>query len=104
LPAPEDQESQPRSIFSIEAKTNVAFAPLKKTTIAMRKGTFKLVAYLGYPEFDRVFELYDIDNDPEEMKDLAAANPAEFAPLREELLDTLADANRPFEKENDPAS
>ena len=93
-----DRADEQRSIFSMEAKTNSAFAPFKKATIAMRKGAHKLIAYFGYQEVEEGYELYDIETDPEELKDLAREHPAEFARMKEELLDHLADANRPFER------
>ena len=90
------KEDEQRSLFSMEAKSNSAFGPFKKATIAMRKGAFKLIAYMGYGGFEEVFEFYDIENDPEELEDLAAASPAEFAQMKEELLDRLAEANRAY--------
>ncbi len=90
------QENKQRSIFSMEAKANPAFAPFKRATVVMRKGAFKLIAYFGYQGFEEVYELYDIENDPEELKELSAANPAEFTQMKSELLDNLADANRPY--------
>ena len=94
----EEAEDPERSIFSMEAKSNPAFAPLRKATISMRKGPLKLIAYLGYEGFDEVYELYDIGSDPEEMEDLAPAAPGELGRMKEELLDHLADANRPYER------
>ena len=91
------RENDQRSLFAVEAKTNSAFAPLKKATIAMHKGQFKLIAYLGYEGLEETYELYDIRNDPEELIQLSAANPSEFPSMKEELLDRLADANRPYQ-------
>ena len=88
-----------RSIFSMEAKSNPAFAPLRKATIAMRKGPLKLISYFGYEGFEEVYELYDIENDPEELEDLAPGAPGELTLIKEEMLDHLADANRPFERQ-----
>lgn len=98
LPGFDDRADPQRSLFAIEAKTSSAFAPLKKATVAMHKGGFKLISYFGYRGFEEAYELYDIENDPEELEELSAGKPAEFAPMKEELLDNLADANRPYEK------
>ena len=98
LPGFDDRPDAQRSLFAIEAKTNSAFAPLKRATVAMHKGAFKLIAYFGYRGFEKAYEMYDVENDPEELEELSAGNPAEFSPMKEELLDSLADANRPYEK------
>lgn len=95
---PASQGDGQRTIFSIEAKANSAFAPLKKATIAMRRGAYKLIAYFGQQGPDEKYELYNIEEDPEELEDLVGANPTEFARMKQELLDRLADANRPFER------
>ena len=75
---------------------NSAFLPLTKAAFAMRKGAYKLIAYLGYGGDDGIYELYDIENDPEELHDLSKEEPAIFSGLKKEFLFHLAEANRPF--------
>lgn len=82
-----------RSIFTIEAKLNSAFTPLKKATIAMRKGNQKLIYYTGYERED-TFELYDLGKDTEELRDLYPRQPAIARLMKEELLDSLSDADK----------
>ncbi len=81
-----------RSTFTVEAKTNPAFAPITKATVAMRKGSYKLIYYTGY-EGEASFELYDHETDLEEMNDLYPKQPAIAKTLRAELLDTLLSVN-----------
>lgn len=88
-------EDLERSTFTVEAKQNPAFAPLEKVTIAMRKGNRKLIYYKGY-EAEESFELYDLDADIEELKDLYPEQPAFAKLMREELLDSLSDADKPY--------
>lgn len=93
-------EEPNRSIFSVEAKTNSAFAPLKRATIAMQKENFKVIYYGDYPRYSNIFELYDIQEDPEEMTDLFPDGGPIASQLKEELLDTLSMANKPFAHAN----
>jgi arylsulfatase A-like enzyme len=86
-----------RVTFTVEAKSNPAFAPLKTATIAMRKGPYKLIYYTGYEASD-AFELYDHSSDFEEMEDLYPQQLAIAKTLREELLDKLAEVNRNFRR------
>ncbi len=86
-----------RSTFIVEAKRNPAFAPLTKATIAMRKGTHKLIYYTGY-EAEDSFELYDLSEDIEEMHDLYPEAPAIAGKLREELLESLLAADKQYIK------
>ncbi len=86
-----------RSTFTVEAKRNPALAPLKKATIAMRKGTHKLIYYTGYETKDS-FELYDLSEDIEEMHDLYPKAPAIAGKLREELLESLHAADKQYTK------
>jgi arylsulfatase A-like enzyme len=90
-------ENNDRAIFSLHAARNSVFMPVKKAAISMRKGSHKLIACFGYPGYDDVYEYYDLDNDPEEIHNLTQKEVSVFLRLREELLDTLADANRPYE-------
>ena len=95
LPGLGGVEEPERSIFTVEAKSNSAFTPIKKATLAMRKGNYKLTHYMGYGTED-FFELYDIHADPEELIDLAPSQPAFFKPMKDELLDTLEVKNKMF--------
>ena len=92
---PEDKE---RPIFSMAAWQNSAFLPLTKAAFAMRKGAHKLIVYLGYGGDDGLSELYDVENDPEEMHELSKAEPSIFSEMKEEFFVHLAEANRPFER------
>jgi arylsulfatase A-like enzyme len=91
-------EDQDRSIYSVAAWQNSAFRPLTKAAFAMRKGAYKLIVYLGYGGEDGIYELYDVDQDPEELHELSKAAPSVLSALREEFLARLAEANRPFER------
>ncbi len=88
LPGLGGKEDPKRATFSVEAKQNPAFTPIKKGTIVMRKGKYKLIYYTGYEDQDS-FELYDMENDLEELTDLSPTQPALVASLREELLTRL---------------
>jgi arylsulfatase A-like enzyme len=92
LPGLGGKEDIERSTFSVEAKRNPAFAPIKIGTVAMRKGKYKMIYYTGYGQED-LFELYDLENDLEELTDLYSTQPAIAASMREELLASLRAAN-----------
>jgi len=97
LPGLGGDDKGDRAIYSMYAAQNSVFLPLKKAALSMHKGPYKLIAYFGYPGFDGAYELYNLETDSEEMHDLIQKEPSVFASLKEELLDTLADANRPYE-------
>jgi len=98
LPGLGGVEDYQRSTFTIEAKMNSSFEPLKTATIAMIKGTNKLIYYTGY-EAEDTFELYNLDADIEEMTNLYPAQPIFAKAMKEELLDTLLDVNKPYMKQ-----
>lgn len=87
-------EDPGRSIFLFEAKESPAMQPLKKATAAIIKGSHKLIYYTGYPDFDQVFELYDLEDDPEELYNLHEPGSPIAEQLKEELLAFLADKSR----------
>ena len=96
LPGLGGEGAPDRPIFSMYAATNSAFAPIERTSIAMRKGAYKLIAYLGFAGLDKVFELYDLEQDPEELRDLASSDPVHLAQMRTEFDEHLNLANRTF--------
>jgi hypothetical protein len=96
LPGFGGREDHQRSIYAVEAKENSAFQPLKTATISLTKAGQKLVYYTGYPQYPDVFELYNLDDNIEETIDLFSEDTVTAARMKEELLDMLATANRPF--------
>ena len=93
-------EDAERPVFSLYAAENPVLYPLNKAAIAMRKGAHKLIAYFGYPDYDNVYEMYNLEEDPEEVRDLFQVDLSTFSRLKEELLDHLEDANRPYQSIN----
>jgi hypothetical protein len=81
----------------VYAAENSVFMPLEKAAISMRKGPYKLIAYYGYPGFDDAYEFYNLEEDPEELYDVAQRESQTFSRLKHELLDALAEANHPYE-------
>jgi len=93
LPGFGGQEDDERSVFSIEAKRNSALLPLTQASISMIKGHKKLIYYLGYPGYEDSFELYDVQDDIEELNDLFRKDIASAAIMKEELLGALVSSN-----------
>ncbi|MFT3893762.1 MAG: sulfatase-like hydrolase/transferase [Anaerolineales bacterium] len=96
VPLPElgGVEDPERSIYTIDAKQNPAFAPLHKFSIALTKGQSRLIHY-NYPDYE-TFEFYDIENDPEELNDLYPSQPALAKQMQDELLQKLDEVNKPY--------
>jgi arylsulfatase A-like enzyme len=86
-----------RSTFSMDAKTNPAFAPLNTLSLAMRKGKYKLIYYKNLRNQPDSFELYDMENDPQELTDIYPTD-AIAAPLKDELLAKLDSVNKKYQK------
>jgi arylsulfatase A-like enzyme len=90
------EEDLERSVFAVEAKDNPAHQPLRQATLVMLKGEFKIIRYLGYPGYRDVYELYNLSNDPEELKDLYSAEPYIAEELRVELDQKLVQLNQTY--------
>jgi hypothetical protein len=89
-------EEENRSVFSVEAKINSAFGPLKRATITLMKENYKIIYYGDYPQYLNIFEFDDLAEDIDERKDLFTEGPAVAAVMKEELLDTLSTVNKTF--------
>ena len=63
-------EHEERSVYALEAKLSGKQDPTNICTLAMIKGRYKLIKYLGY-EDELADELFDLANDPDEMENLA---------------------------------
>ena len=86
-----------RLIYSVEAKTNPAFKALTKTTVALFQDGYKLIHYRGYEGYDQVSELYDLENDPDEINNLVKAMPALAGELQALLNEKLQQVNQPYQ-------
>jgi arylsulfatase A-like enzyme len=98
LPELGGQPNADRSIFSIYSVGSSAFMPLNQFAIAMRKQNYKLIAYRGYKNVDREYELYDLEADPHEMNDIAGKDIKTLKKMQDEFLESLEQANKPFQR------
>lgn len=98
LPGLGGTEDDQRPIISVEAKSSYAFQPLNMVTVSMLKGNMKLIYYKGYEKYRDVFELYDLDDDFEEKRNLMPKSPALASRLKDEMLTMLDEADRPYRR------
>ncbi|MBV6396481.1 MAG: Choline-sulfatase [Anaerolineales bacterium] len=94
LPGLGGVEVPQRSLFSVNAAENSAFLPLTTGAFALIKGTRKFLLYTGYAGLDDRAELYDLAEDPDELRDLSRADPAAAKQMRDELLAARDAADR----------
>jgi arylsulfatase A-like enzyme len=85
-----------RSVFSMDAKTNSSFGPLRNYSISLTRDGNRLVHY-SYPRdgYEK-YELYDLDDDPAEMTDLYLSFPSLARQMQDELLQKVEDVNRQY--------
>jgi arylsulfatase A-like enzyme len=86
-----------RSLFPLMAKDNPTFRPLKRATFALLKGPYELFFFTGYRDHTDAFEMYRLDEDPDELHNLFKEDITAARQLQEELLDTITTANRDFQ-------
>ena len=85
-----------RSVFALEAKTSFKFRPLLAGTMALLKWPHKLMRYFGFRDYHDVYELYHLENDPEELTDLSQMEPQRFRQMRDEMLTKQEAVDQPF--------
>lgn len=89
-----DPADPQRPIFSADAKENNKFAPLTKATLAMIKWPYKIIHYLGYEELPNHFEVFNLEEDPEELNDLYPTAAGFVTELEDQLLEKLNQVNQ----------
>jgi arylsulfatase A-like enzyme len=82
------------------ARQSSSFQPIRSGSVALMKDGWKLIHYFGYEGYPDSFELYHLQDDPQERRDVFPKAPAALAQLKQELLDSLEDANRPYRRKN----
>jgi arylsulfatase A-like enzyme len=80
----DDPVQEQRRLFAVEAKSSPKFGPLNKASVAMIKGNYKLIYYRGY-ENTPAPELYALNDDPEELQDLAEKKSSIATEMQQEI-------------------
>ncbi|HET9591068.1 MAG TPA: sulfatase-like hydrolase/transferase [Anaerolineales bacterium] len=87
-----------RSIFTLDAKFNSSFAPLRDYSLALTRDGHRLVHY-SYPKDNyEKYEFYDLHADPHELNDLCPSEPALSIEMRDEVLQKIEEVNRPYRR------
>ncbi|HUI90532.1 MAG TPA: sulfatase-like hydrolase/transferase [Anaerolineales bacterium] len=74
-----------RATYSVDAKIGSSFGRLSVASLAMRKNGYKLIYYKGYTGTDW-FELYNLQEDAEELDDLYNKDVSASNSMRDEML------------------
>lgn len=98
LPGLGGTEDADRSVFTVYARDNSSFLPLKTSVLSARKNDYHIIHYRGYPGYDDRQELYHLGEDPDELRDLATEDPVTVKRLLEELLDLANQADTPYHR------
>jgi len=95
---PYSDKNDERDIVIMDSRANEKNLPIDTGSIALIRGSYKMMYYVGYEELDGgdYIELYDIDSDPEEMNELSSTK----TDIANEMLQTikakLAEVNEPY--------
>ncbi|MGE5249717.1 MAG: sulfatase, partial [Bacteroidota bacterium] len=90
-----------RPVFALEATSSREGKPLNPASVMMIKRRYKLTYYFGYRELEGAgpwFELYDLENDPQEMHNLYDPQSALSRELRDEILAKVKEVDKPYQK------
>ena len=96
LPGLGGEEDPNRSIYSMDAKTASSFSSFEQFSISLMKQGHRLI-YYQYSDYSG-FEFYNLDEDREELRDLFPSKPALALHMKDELLQTIEEFNRPYQK------
>jgi len=80
-------------VFTLEGKRNPNKPPLEEGSLMMIQWPYKLIYYFGYKKLEdqpTYFELYNLENDPDEMINIVSAEPGIFNEFREVLEAKIA--------------
>jgi arylsulfatase A-like enzyme len=90
-------QEESRSIFSLDAKMNSSFVPLRNYSVSLARDVYRLTHYSYPKDHYEKYELYDLSADPNELADLYPAQPAIAKDMQDELLQKTTDVNKPFQ-------
>lgn len=99
LPPFSETPPQERKVYALDATASPEDGTLNPASVMMVKGKYKLTYYYGYEQLKSsgpLFELYDLDNDPEELNDLFDPGSDFSMELQSELLEKFNEVNKPY--------
>ena len=97
LPGLGGVEQPDRSIYAVEAKSNPAFSKFTNVSVMLRKGKYKMTCYKRHQAED-IYELYDMEDDQEEIKNLYPSLKSVSDSMREEILSSLDTVNSAYQR------
>ncbi|MEN8241913.1 MAG: sulfatase-like hydrolase/transferase [Chloroflexota bacterium] len=87
-----------RSIFAADLKTSAITAPIVQGSFAVIRKNYKLNYFMGYEMGDASLELYDLENDPEEMENLASRFPEIANSMKAEIDRKIEESNKLYQR------
>ncbi len=91
LPPYSNRQSNPdRAVYAVEAKDSPQYGQIDPASLMVVKDGYKLTSYTGWErqkDQDPIVELYQIEDDPEEMNNLATVLPE----IKDALLNEVSD-------------
>jgi len=91
-----------RSIYAVDASRNKWDEPITKGTIMHVKGQYKLIYYFGYKKLSNLgplIELFDLENDPEELDNIAPIKPTIAAEMLDDIHAQLQEKDAPYQND-----
>jgi arylsulfatase A-like enzyme len=98
LPKFGGEEKDGRSVFSMDAKSDSAFAPFRNYSMSLTRNRHRLTYYCYPKYYYEQYEFYDLDADPDELKNLYSAQPSLAKAMQAELRQKISEVNKPFQK------
>lgn len=96
-----EEDKAERSLFAMEMKQNPEHAPLQIGSFVLVRWPYKLIHYRGYKDYSsEKDELYNLENDPEELENLAKVETEVARSLRQELEEKLQSVNQAYQSGN----
>ena len=92
-------QDQDRNIYALEAKKSEKFGVLNPATVTQISGKHKLIYTFGYDEqngMGPMFELFDLENDPEELENIYSSKQGIASEMESMLLKKIQDVNEPY--------
>jgi arylsulfatase A-like enzyme len=87
-----------RSIFALETKTSFKLRPLLAGTLALIRGPHKMTYTFGFRDYNDKFEMYNLEEDPEEMWDIYPLQVQGVKQLRSEIINKLKKVDEPYSR------